>query len=117
MNQTHEFQNTTLSTDESLFINEAVNKNLFFKHLLKEEHPFGEPSRNCDQFIYGVKGKSYQIRSLPYIQLAEKFEQYKADGKLESAIKCCHIKRIIQKSLMNKEDLQALADLCEIALE
>jgi hypothetical protein len=41
-NRNHNNLNITESTDESFFINQAVNKNLFFKHFLKEEKPFGD---------------------------------------------------------------------------
>jgi hypothetical protein len=49
--------------------------------------------------------------------IADRFSEYKADGNIESAIKCCHTRRIISKSLRHEDDLGAMADLCEIALE
>jgi hypothetical protein len=90
---------------------------MFYKYFDKEPQPFGSAFSDIKLFTYGTKSRSYELRSLPYRVIADRFAEYKADGNVESAVKCCHTRRIISKSLKHEEDLGAMADLCEIALE
>lgn len=63
------------------------------------------------------KCKSYGLRNLPYKILADKHKEYKNEGKIENALKCCRMKRLMKKLLEDKEDVSTIADVCEISLE
>ncbi len=62
------------------------------------------------------------MRNLAYKLLAEKYRDYRAEGKIESALKCCKMKRLIRRLLESGEggradDVATIADICEIALD
>lgn len=63
------------------------------------------------------KCKTYGLRNLPYKLLADKHKEYKTEGKIENALKCCKMKRLMTKLIEDKEDIGTIADVCEIALE
>jgi hypothetical protein len=85
----------SVNLDPYAHINEALESGLFYKFFDKEPRPFGDPLTDKKVFTFGFKSRSYDLRSLPYRVIADKFNEYKADGNIESAIKCCHTRRII----------------------
>jgi hypothetical protein len=54
--------------------------------------------------------------------LAEKYREFRAEGRIENALQCCKMKRVM-KRLLNQsdegktDDVLTIADICEIALD
>ena len=63
------------------------------------------------------RSKCYGLRNLPYKLLSDKLKQYKAEGKIENALKCCKMKRLMKRLLEDREDISTISDICDIALE
>jgi hypothetical protein len=49
--------------------------------------------------------------------LSDKYKDYKNEGKIENALKCCSMRRLMKRLLEDREDVSTIADVCEIALE
>ena len=63
------------------------------------------------------RSRTYGLRNLSSKLLGDKYREYKAEGKLENALKCCKMKRLMKRLLEGKEDVATIADICEIALD
>jgi len=63
------------------------------------------------------RSKTYGLRNLPYKLLADKYREYKSEGKIENALKCCRMRRLMKRLLDDREDVSTIADVCEISLE
>jgi hypothetical protein len=63
------------------------------------------------------KNRTYGLRNLPYKLLADKYKEYKSEGKIENALKCCRMRKLMKRLLEDKEDVTTIADVCEISLE
>lgn len=63
------------------------------------------------------RSKTYGLRNLPYKLLADRFKQYKSEGKIENALKCCKMKRLMKRLLEDREAISTISDICDIALE
>ena len=68
------------------------------------------------------KTESYGLRNLSYKLLAEKYREFRTEGRIESALQCCKMKRVMKRLLEQGEggkadDVSTIADICEIALD
>jgi hypothetical protein len=63
------------------------------------------------------RSKTYGLRNIPYKLLADKYREFKTEGNIEVALKCCRMKRLMKRLLEDKEDVSTAADICEIALD
>lgn len=63
------------------------------------------------------RSKTYGLRNLPYKLLADKYKDFKNEGNIETALKCCRMKRLMKRLLEDREDVSTTADVCEIALD
>jgi len=45
------------------------------------------------------KARSYGLRNLSYKMLADKYREYRNEGRIENALKCCKMKRLMKKLL------------------
>ena len=89
---------------------------LIYQRLFCVEQPFGEPEENYHRFVSKPKQRSLEFQGLPYRIISEKVIEYVQQDKLELAIKSAHMKLNYQEYMNRIEDIQALHDLCEIAL-
>lgn len=78
----------------------------------KSEKPFTKQIKD----IVGVS-KVYELRNVPYRVLAERYKEYRKNGKNELALKALKMKMTITKYLEDKIDVTALAEIAEILLE
>lgn len=95
----------------------SLKEEEFFKEFGKSDMPFGKPEENFQRIEIIGKSKTYGLRNLPYKLLADKYREYQAEGKIENALKCCRMRRLMKSLLEEREDVQTIADLCEISLE
>ena len=89
----------------------------FFKEFGKSEMPFGPPDKAFFRIELVPKSRTFGLRNLPYRILAEKYQEFKQEGHVENALKCCQMRRLMKRALEDKEDISTLADICEIALD
>lgn len=89
----------------------------FFKEFGKSEQPFGNPEKSFNRLEIVGKARTYGLRNLSYKLLSDKYRDYKAEGKIENALKCCKMKRLMKRLLEDKECVATIADICEIALD
>ena len=68
--------------------------------------------------------RTYQLRNLSYRLLAEKYRDFRSEGRIESALQCCKMKRVMKRLLEQRDDnriiiddVQTVAEICEIALD
>lgn len=78
----------------------------------KSEKPFTKQIKD----ILGVS-KVYGLRNIPYRVLAERYKDYRKNGKNELALNALKIKMSITKYIDDKIDVTALAEIAEILLE
>ena len=62
------------------------------------------------------------MRNLSYKMLADKYKEYRTEGRIENALKCCKMKRLMKRLLEQgiggkTDDVGTIADICEIALD
>lgn len=79
--------------------------------------PFGSPDRAYVRIELVPKSRTYGMRNLPYKLLSDKYKEYKDDGQIENALKCCKMRRIMKRCLEDREDISTLAEICEISLD
>ena len=89
----------------------------FFKEFGKSEQPFGVPDKSFWRIELEGRSRTYGLRNLSYKLLADKYRDYQAEGKIENALKCCKMKRLMKRLLEDREDVATIADICEIALD
>jgi hypothetical protein len=61
--------------------------------------PFGAPERSYTRIEIVGKARSYGLRNLSYKMLADKYREYRNEGRIENALKCCKMKRLMKKLL------------------
>lgn len=67
--------------------------------------------------------RTYGLRTLSYKLLADKYREYRQNGVVENALKCCKMKRVMKRLLEGQikggrnDDVATIADICEIALD
>ncbi len=71
----------------------------YFKKFGKSSTPFGQPDRTYSRIEILGKTRTYGLRNLSYKMLADKYREYRAEGKIENALKCCKMKRLLRKLL------------------
>ncbi len=71
----------------------------YFKKFGKSTTPFGPPERAFSRLEIFGKTRTYGLRNLSYKMLADKYREYRAEGKIENALKCCKMKRLMRKLL------------------
>ena len=79
--------------------------------------PFGAPEKSFTKIELMPKSKSYGLKNLPYKILSDQYKEFKADGQIENALKCCKMRRLMRRSLEDREDVSTIADICEISLD
>jgi len=89
----------------------------FFKEFGKVESPFGNPEQSAKYVELKGKNRTYQLRNVTYSQLANQFKEFKNEGSIEKALKCCRMRRIMKKLLTDQEDIGIVAELSDLALE
>ncbi len=94
----------------------------YFKEFGKSETPFGPHDRSYHRIEIVGKAKTYGLRNLSYKMLADKYREYRNEGRIENALKCCKMKRLMKKLLDQgiggkNDDVATIADICEIALD
>lgn len=94
----------------------------YFKEFGKSETPFGPHDRSYHRIEMVGKAKTYGLRNLSYKMLADKYREYRNEGRIENALKCCKMKRLMKKLLDQgiggkNDDVATIADICEIALD
>lgn len=90
----------------------------YFKEFGKTETPFGQPDRTFNRIQIVGKSKSFGLRNLSYRLLAEKYREFRTEGRVENALQCCKMKRIMKRLLdQGTDDVSTIADICEIALD
>ena len=89
----------------------------YFSKFKKFEKPFGDPKQTWNRFEIQVKSKSYALRNIPYKEIFEHQTQFKNEQKIEEALDCARMKKLMNFSLNGKVDLQTLAEIAEIALD
>jgi len=107
----------TVGDKFSQAVNTQGKEDDFFKEFGKVEMPFGPPDKTYTRIELIPKSKTYGLRNLPYRILAEKYLEFKQEGHIENALKCCQMRRLMKRALEDKEDISTLADICEIALD
>jgi hypothetical protein len=55
--------------------------------------PFGDPEKAFSKFKFGIKSRNYGMKMLPFMIIADRYENYLNDNRIEQAIKSCHMKR------------------------
>lgn len=48
--------------------------------------PFGQPERTFNRIQIVGKSRSYGLRNISYKLLAEKYREFRAEGRIESAL-------------------------------
>jgi len=85
--------------------------------------PFGAPEKAFTRVEILGSAKTYGLRNLSYKMLADKYREYRSEGRIENALKCCKMKRLMKRLLLGQgiggktDDVATIADICEIALD
>lgn len=69
------------------------------------------------KFKIGCKAKTFRMKGIPFKVMAERFPDYKTEGRVEMAFKSCQMKRLMKKAIDRRDDASAIADLAELALD
>jgi tetratricopeptide (TPR) repeat protein len=78
----------------------------------KTEKPFLKQIKDLD-----AVSKVYGLRNLPYRVLAERYKEYRRNGKNELALKTLKMKMAITRFLEGRVDTGAVAEIAEILLD
>jgi len=85
--------------------------------------PFGPPHLSYTRIQLVGRVRTYGLRTLSYKLLADKYREYRQEGRIENALKCCKMKRVMKRLLEGQirggrnDDVATIADICEIALD
>jgi hypothetical protein len=62
--------------------------------------PFGAPEKAFTRVEILGSAKTYGLRNLSYKMLADKYREYRSEGRIENALKCCKMKRLMKRLLL-----------------
>jgi hypothetical protein len=85
--------------------------------------PFGNPETAYSRIEIVGRVKTFGLRTLSYKLLADKYREYRQEGRIENALKCCKMMRMMRRLLEGQikggksDDVATIADICEISLD
>ena len=92
------------------------------EEIWETETPFRYTERAFSRMQLLGKTQSNGVRNFSYRLIVEKYREFRTEGRIESALQCCKMKRVMKRLLEQGEggkadDVSTIADICEIALD
>ena len=101
-------------------ISEKINEpfELCYKNFMNPdcEKPFGEDKLSSHKIAFRPKIRGFSLKGMPYRIISERSKEYLSQGRVEQAIKASHMKRIFSQAINGYDDVQALLELSEVAV-